>query len=112
MLRDDGYLLDILNAAQIAVDYASELSWEEFIKDMRTQDAVLRRLEIVGEAARRVSDLTRDKYPSLPWISMIGMRNFMIHEYDSVDLSIVWDTIKYDLPSLISVLKGIVPPEK
>jgi uncharacterized protein with HEPN domain len=75
------------------------------------QDAVVRRIEIVGEAARRVSQETRDKYPQIPWREMTNMRNLVIHEYDSVDIKQVWDTVQNKLPPLVEELAKIVPPE-
>ena len=69
----------------------------------------MRRLEVLGEAARRVSAATRADLPGLPWRQMIGMRNRMIHEYDRVDLAVVWETVVRDLPPLITALEGVVP---
>lgn len=93
MQRDDAYLLDILESAKIAVDNIAGKSWDQFYVDQRSQDAVIRRLEIIGEAARRVSEETRAKYPDIAWREMTSMRNLVIHEYDIVDLSLVWDTV-------------------
>jgi len=72
------------------------------------RNAVIRRLEIIGEAARRISDETKSAYQNLPWYEMVGMRNAMIHDYDDVDMVIVWETIQNDLPPLISVLESIL----
>jgi uncharacterized protein with HEPN domain len=94
MSRDDTYLVDILESAKIAVDYTFDKTWDEFYEDIQCQDAVVRRIEIIGEAARRVSQETRDKYPQIPWREMTSMRNLVIHEYDVVDINQVWDTVK------------------
>jgi len=67
--------------------------------------------EIIGEAARRVSSETKKKHPNLPRREMTGMRNLVIHEYDAVDLSIVWDTVHKKLPALVAELEKIVPAE-
>ena len=67
MQRDQQYLLDILESARIAREHVAGQNWDEFSEDVRGQDAVIRRLEIIGEAARRVSDLTKEKYSVLPW---------------------------------------------
>jgi len=72
------------------------------------RNAVIRRLEIIGEAARRISDETKSAYQNLPWYEMVGMRNAMIHDYDDVDMVIVWETIQNDLPPLISALESIL----
>ena len=66
---------------------------------------------MIGEAARRISESTRAGLHTVPWKRMIGMRNFLIHEYDDVDLTIVWDTIQTDLPPLISAIEPHVPEE-
>ena len=111
MSRDDTYLVDILESAKIALDYVSNKTWDEFHDDMQAQDAVVRRIEIIGEAARRISQETRDKYPQIPWREMTSMRNLVIHEYDVVDINQVWDTVQNKLPPLIEELAKIVHPE-
>ena len=111
MSRDDAYLLDILQAARLALEYIHEATLEAFLEDVRLQDSVIRRLEIIGEAARRVSEPARLEYSHLPWREMVAMRNIVIHEYDNLDLTIIWDAVKNDLPPLIETLQQIVPPE-
>jgi uncharacterized protein with HEPN domain len=78
---------------------------------MQCQDAVIRRIEIIGEAARRVSKETRWSHPQIPWREMTSMRNLVIHEYDVVDIDQVWETVKNKFPRLIDQLTKIVPPE-
>jgi len=112
MLRDAGYLLDILEAARVASGYILGKTKEEFLRDSQCQDAVIRRLEIIGEAARRVSEPTRQRISQIPWVAMIRMRNLMIHEYDDVDLQVVWDTVQEHLPHLIKTLEPLVPPSE
>jgi uncharacterized protein with HEPN domain len=111
MSRDDTYLVDILESAKIALDYVIGKTRDEFAGDLQCQDAVVRRIEIIGEAARRVSQETRDKYAHIPWREMTSMRNLVIHEYDVVDIDQVWDTVRQKLPPLIEELAKIVPPE-
>jgi uncharacterized protein with HEPN domain len=108
MQRDREFLLDILEAAKLALSYVGKKSKEEFLKDTQCQDAVIRRFEIIGEASRRISGEAQSEFPDLPWGEMIGMRNVMIHEYDDVDIVIVWKTVKSDLPKLIDALKTIL----
>lgn len=108
MQRDKEYLLDILEAAKLAIDYIGNKTRDEFFGDLQCQDAVIRRLEIIGEAARRISEETRAAYPDLPWSDMVSMRNIMIHEYDDIDLAIVWETVNNDLPPLIDALEKIL----
>ena len=103
--QDKTYLLDMFESAKIALDYASGLRWDAFIADTRTQDAIIRRLEIIGEAARRVSEATKEMFPDIPWHAVMGMRNLVIHEYDAVDLAIVWDTVQDGLPGLVRLLE-------
>lgn len=110
MSRDDAYLLDILLAAKRISSYVSGKTQDAWLEDELCQDAVVRRFEIIGEAARRVSDETKALL-DLPWKEMNAMRNAMIHEYDGVDLFEVWDTIQKDIPRLIDRLEKIVPPE-
>lgn len=107
MQRDDAHLLDILAAAKGALRYVEGMTKEEFLQDEQLQDAVIRRLEVVGEASRRVSDSTRATV-NLPWTSMIGMRNFLIHAYDSVDLNIVWSTASISLLPVVELLERIL----
>ena len=108
MERDPAYLLDILEASKIAISYIEDVTEETFHQQTQLQDAVIRRIEIVGEAARRISSETQSAHPELPWREMIGMRNLMIHDYDGVDLGMVWQTVKRDLPKLIKRIQNIV----
>jgi len=110
MQRDREYLVDILDAARLAMEYTQGKTREEFLRDLQCQDAVVRRLEIIGEAARRVSDEMREANAHLPWHRMIGMRNAMIHEYDDIDMPLVWETVKMSLPDLARLIEKIVAP--
>ena len=108
MHRDRAYLFDILEAAKRILQYTEKKSEDQFISDIQCQDAVIRRFEIIGEAARRISDEMKNEYPEIPWFEMVGMRNIMIHEYDDIDMTILWDTIQKDLPPLISLLEKMI----
>ncbi len=78
-------------------------------RDQRVLQLALTRLvEIVGEAANRTSDATRQAHPDVPWPQIIGMRNRLIHGYDVIDYDLLWDTVTGDLPELIAVLERIV----
>jgi uncharacterized protein with HEPN domain len=105
MRRDDAFLFDILVAARVAVQYVSGKSLDEFLQDLQCQDAVIRRFILIGEAARRISQETQDQHPQIPWHEMISMRNLVIHEYEDIDLLILWDTAHKDLPKLIQSLE-------
>jgi uncharacterized protein with HEPN domain len=111
MKRDDAYLLDILIAAHKAIGFVQGMSRKEFDASELHQTAVIRPLEIIGEAAGRVSEETRQSHPEIPWQQMIGMRNRLIHEYFRIDLDAVWDTVHKDLPELIALIEPMVPPE-
>jgi uncharacterized protein with HEPN domain len=108
MPRDRESILDALAAAKMALEYVSEKDFDRFLSDTQCQDAVIRRLEVLGEAAGRVSAERRNAFPEVPWQEIIGMRNVMIHQYDSVDLRIVWDTLQTDLPRLIEALEDVL----
>jgi uncharacterized protein with HEPN domain len=111
MSRDHAYLFDVLESSRTALEYMRGKTWEEFSKDSLLQDAVVRRLEIIGEASGRISDETQKKHPHLPWQAMKGTRNRIIHEYDSIELDIIWDIIQQDLPLLTAELEKIVSTE-
>ncbi len=112
MPRDEVYLLDILNSAEWALRHVQGMDREGFLADVKTQDSIIRRLEMIGEAAGRLSDSAKGHLPQVPWRSLIGMRNLLIHDYDNVDLGVVWDTVQKDLPALVSALEPHVPKDK
>jgi len=111
MSRDDTYLVDSLESAKIALDYVAGKSWDDFYDDMQCQDAVLRRVEIIGETAKHISPQTQKKYPQIPWRELRVLRNLVTHKYDAVDINQVWDTTQKRLPSLVNELSKIIPPE-
>jgi uncharacterized protein with HEPN domain len=108
MQRDKAYFFDIADSARLAVEYIAGISYEEFLNNKAIQDAVIRRIEIIGEAVNRISKESKIKYSYLPWNEMKGMRNLLIHEYDEIDLKNVWDTVKNDLPELILEIDKIL----
>jgi len=108
MQRDKAYLIDILEAAKLVREYIGNKDKEDFLKDTQCQDAVVRRFAIIGEASRRISDKMKAAYPDVAWNEMIGMRNAIIHEYDDIDMVIVWDTAKKDIPALISTIEKVL----
>ena len=93
------YRDDILSAIEKIHQYTVD-GEDAFIKNEIVQDAVLRQLSIIGEAASRLPEEIRQQYDELPWKQIIGMRNVIIHEYSDVNISRVWDTIQTDLPTL------------
>jgi uncharacterized protein with HEPN domain len=111
MRRDDSYLLDILISARKALKFVAGIDRHEFEENEVIQNAVMRPLEIIGEASARISKGFRESHAEIPWEEMIGLRNRLIHEYFRVDYGAVWDTIQDDLPKLIEQIEPIVPKE-
>lgn len=101
------YLQDILDAIISIEVYVHGYSYEDFFDDRKTADAVVRNLEIIGEAAGNMPREVIDRHPEVPWTKMVSMRNKVIHEYAGVDLSILWQTIREDLPPLKTAIKKI-----
>jgi uncharacterized protein with HEPN domain len=110
--RDLAFVLDILNAARLAQDFVAGVDKSSFEEDLMRQAAVIRQIEIMGEATKRLSLSFRAIYPEIPWSKIAGMRDILIHAYDRVDLDEVWTTIQVAVPRLISQLEPIVPPDE
>ena len=104
-----GHIVEAIDKIQIYVD---GMSLEEFLADTRTSDAVLRNLEIVGEAARLVPEDVTIRHHQVPWADMRAIRNIVAHEYDRVDLRIIWEAIHQDLPPLVSLLQEVLAQEE
>ena len=110
MRRDDAWLLDMLLAARDAMAFAAPLTFSEFEDDHLHQLAIPKAVEIIGEAASRISEETKAKHPDVPWTEIIGMRNRLVHGYFAIRLDRVWQTVQEDLPPLIAQLEPLVPP--
>ena len=104
-------ITDILQCIHKIRRFTKGYNFEDFQDDEKTIDSVLRNLEIIGEAARHVPAEIRAKYPQIPWAEMLTIRNIVIHEYHGVNLNIIWQTVKEDLPPLISPLNRILQEE-
>src|SRR5687767_11273954 len=104
---DQEFLSDIREALQRIAAYVTGMTYESFVADSKTQDAVIRNLEILGEAAKNISNELRAKYPSVPWRSMAGARDRLIHHYFGTNLDIVWQIITVELPQVHSQLERI-----
>lgn len=102
------YLNDILNSINETAEFTVGMTFDEFSKDKKTINAVIRSLEVLGEASRKIPDNLKAQSPEVPWKRMTGMRNKLIHEYFGVDLEIVWAVIKEDLPPLVHHLEKLI----
>jgi uncharacterized protein with HEPN domain len=110
--RDEVSMRQMLDHANEADQLASERKREDLDTDRLFHLAMTRLLEIVGEAAARVSQTTRDQYPQIVWPQIVGLRNRLVHGYDEVDCDILWLIVQDDLPKLIAELKQIVGNEE
>ena len=106
--RVDSYLADMLEHAQYAVDFVAGSDRPGFENDRQKQFAVVRALEVVGEAAKMIPSETRELAPSIPWKEITAMRDKLIHHYFGVDLEILWETASKDVPALISELEKLL----
>jgi len=94
------YLQDIWESTLAIEEYIQNLAEDEFYSNRQVQDAIIRRLEIIGEAVKNVDDDFRNKYPQIPWKKIAGMRDIIAHEYFGVKLERVWDVVRKDLPHI------------
>ena len=101
------YILDIIEAIDLIEVYCKDVSEERFSKDTQLQDAVLRRFQIIGEAAGKIPDALRKEFPEIPWKKIIAQRNLIIHDYATVRPHEVWMVIKKDLPVLKPQLTAV-----
>ena len=112
--RDPAHLWDVLEAARAIVDFTENLTLEEFLATGRDREirrlAVERELEILGEAARRVSMRFRDVHPEDPWKEIVGLRNVISHEYDKVNYAEIYGILRQQIPELITQMEPLVPP--
>jgi uncharacterized protein with HEPN domain len=106
--RDAAHLWDMLDAAQQAAEFSAGIDLDQLLADARTRYAIERALEIVGEAARRVSRETTSDHPEIPWQGIIGFRNVLAHEYGDIDYRRLYTVIKEGVPALIVALQRIL----
>lgn len=105
--RDDIVLKDIVNAAQLVLDFVNGFDRELFVDDWKTRSAVLYQLTVVGEAVKRLSMDFRERNSQIPWALIAGMRDHLIHAYDLVDWDEVWKTSTKDVPDLLQKIEQI-----
>ena len=102
------YLLDLRGAAEETERFTKGMTLEEFLRDRKTSNAVIRSLEVMGEAAKKIPEEIRSRYPEIPWKRVAGMRDILIHEYHGVELEIIWKTIREELPPLHPLLEKML----
>ncbi len=102
--------LDMLTAARRIIEYAHNHNDQSFLSNHRDQDAILRQLTIIGEAAKRISAELRGAHPGIPWRRIAGFRDVVVHDYFHVDLDEVWRIVQNDVPDLVKLITPLVPP--
>jgi len=109
MIKDDiVYLNHIIDAISRIEEYVHGLTYDDFIENYLIQDGVIRQIQVIGEATKKISDNTREKYPEIPWKDIAGMRDKLIHDYFGIDLDAVWDTVEKDIPVLKDEIQTII----
>lgn len=106
--RDQVYLGDILDAIERIEGYMAGVKKKDFMDNFMMQDAIMRQIEIIGEASNSVSDEFQEKHQELPWFQMRGIRNKIVHDYRGINLDIIWDTVVNNLPPLKKQVQDIL----
>ncbi|MCM8820992.1 MAG: DUF86 domain-containing protein [Candidatus Omnitrophica bacterium] len=108
MKREIGdYIQDILDAMNAAEEFVRNMNYEDFTADKKTTYAVVRAIEVIGEAVKNIPEEIRKKYPEIPWREMSGMRDKVIHQYFGVNPKRVWETVQRDIPSIKPLFEKI-----
>ncbi|OGW36365.1 MAG: hypothetical protein A2Y97_01805 [Nitrospirae bacterium RBG_13_39_12] len=105
------YLHDIFESINDVASFIQGMSYKDFLLDRKTLNAVVRSIEIIGEAAKHIPKSVKDKAPNIPWREIVGMRNKVIHEYFGVDIEIVWKTAKKQIPALKRKISALLKHE-
>ncbi len=104
----EDYLRDIIDSIDDLASFTKDLNFEAFTKDKKTSNAVIRSIEVIGEASKKIPPSIKNKHPPIPWKKMSGMRDKMVHEYFGVDLEIVWKTVREDIPPLKPLIQEVL----
>ena len=94
------FLEHILESISLIEEYTADKTKKEFLNSKQLQDAVIKRIEIIGEAVKNIPDDIKEKFKDIPWRNIIGMRDILIHQYLGVDLALIWKVVKGDIPEL------------
>ena len=106
--RDPDSVFDIVDSLRMVMSYTEGMSFGQFIADIRTLDAVTRRIEIIGEATKRLTEKLRADHPEIPWRKMSGTRDRLVHNYDKIDPEVIWEIAKRLGPELLPKLEAIL----
>lgn len=107
--RDPVYLWDMLNAARGVLESLREMTFQQYLSDENLRLATERRIEIIGEAARRISGAFKEAHPEIPWRLIVDQRNVLIHAYDEIADDRIWQLTSEDIPRLITQLEALLP---
>ncbi len=104
---EEHYLEDLIDACERIIRYTAEMTFGDFTEDSRTIDAVLRNIIVIGEVVNRLPTALIEENPGIPWHSMRGLRNFVVHEYRHIDISKLWETVQSDIHSILPELNRL-----
>lgn len=112
MSRDDAYVLDMIRFAREVIELSSGVTRDDYVSNLATRRSIERSLELIGEAARRVSGPFRENHGEIPWRDIIGQRSVLAHDYGDVNDDRVWETAMEKVPDLLRALECLLPPEE
>ena len=112
MWRDDAYLLDMLLYSKRAINFCKNATLDSFLAEEEIQMATMYALQVVGEAANKVSVKFRSAHPEIPWLRIINLRHRLVHDYPRIEAPKVWDIVQQNLPALVQALTPLVPTEQ